>query len=240
MESVRTVLFDLYGTLIRIHTDETALNRLWKPLCCLYGYYGAAYTPRALRTAYRQQVARQEEAARAAAGRTLAEIALDRVFAALFAEKGAAPAPETVAEAARLFRACSTRVCALYPGAAEMLDALHGAGKRVILLSNAQRLFTEPEMRRLGLWQRFDEIFLSSDHGIKKPDPEYFRLALQAAGAPPSNCLMVGNSPGDDMAPARALGIRTCFLNTDGVTPPPCDVYCDGPDYARLMREVLA
>ena len=41
-------------------------------------------------------------------------------------------------------------------------------------------------------------------------------------------------------APARALGIRTCFLNTDGVTPPPCDLYCDGADYARLLREVLA
>ena len=64
--------------------------------------------------------------------------------------------------------------------------------------------------------------------------------ALQAAGVPPRNCLMVGNSPEDDMAPARALGIRTCFLNTDGVTPPPCDLYCDGADYARLLRAVLA
>ena len=240
MQNMETVFFDLYGTLIRIHTDEEDLTRVWKPLCYLFGYYGAAYTPQTLRTAYRREITRQENAVRAATGKTLVEVRLEGVFGALFAQKGATVPPGTLAEVGRMLRACSTDVSELYPGAIGLLDALRGAGKRVFLLSNAQRLFTEPEMRRLGLWERFDKVFISSDHGIKKPDPDYFRLALQAAGVPPRNCLMVGNSPVDDMAPARALGIRTCFLNTDGVTPPPCDVYCDGADYARLLREVLA
>ncbi len=240
MKDIDTVFFDLYGTLIRIHTNEDSLTRVWKPLCYLYGYYGAAYTPRTLRTAYRREISRLEAAERAARGKTLVEIRLDRVFETLFARKGTEPVPpDVLAEVGRMFRVCSTDVSELYPGATGLLDALRGAGKQVFLLSNAQRLFTEPEMRRLRLWDRFDKIFISSDHGVKKPDPDYFRMALQAAGVPPKNCLMVGNSPGDDMVPARALGIRTCFLNTDGVAPPPCDLYCDGPDYARLLREIL-
>ena len=206
MKDMEVVFFDLYGTLIRIHTDEEDLTRVWRPLCYLYGYYGASYTPGTLRAAYRREISRQEAAAQAATGKRLVEIRLEQVFGALFAQKEVASVPPSVlAEVGRMFRACSTDVSKLYPGAGSLLDALRGAGKRVFLLSNAQRLFTEPEMRRL-----------------------------------PRNCLMVGNSPEDDMAPARALGIRTCFLNTDGVTPPPCDLYCDGADYARLLREVLA
>lgn len=237
MQNIQAVFFDLYGTLIRIHTQEDDLTRVWKPLSYLYGYHGAAYTPRTLRAAYRREVKKQQDAA----GKPWAEVRLEEVFAALYRAKGVEKVtPEMVQAAGMMMRACATRVSELYPGADQLLDALRGAGKRVFLLSNAQRLFTRPEMKRLGLWDRFDEIFISSDHGIKKPDPDYFRLALAAAALPPERCLMVGNSPGDDMTPARALGIRTCFLNTDGVEPPPCDLYCDGPDYARLLREILA
>ena len=32
METIRAVVFDLYGTLIRIQTDEDDLERVWKPL----------------------------------------------------------------------------------------------------------------------------------------------------------------------------------------------------------------
>ena len=38
MKDMEAVFFDLYGTLIRIHTDEEDLTRVWRPLCYLYGY----------------------------------------------------------------------------------------------------------------------------------------------------------------------------------------------------------
>ena len=48
---------------------------------------------------------------------------------------------------------------------------------------------------------------------------------------------VVGNSSGDDMAPAAALGLHTCLLNTDHVTPPPCcEVVLDGADYPTLRK----
>ncbi len=60
MKMIEAAFFDLYGTLIRIHTDEENLGRVWKPLSYLYGYYGASYTPEALREAYRGQIEKQE------------------------------------------------------------------------------------------------------------------------------------------------------------------------------------
>ena len=37
-------VFDLYGTLVDIHTDENC-DLLWEKLAMFYGYYGANYTP---------------------------------------------------------------------------------------------------------------------------------------------------------------------------------------------------
>lgn len=241
MQNIDTLFFDLYGTLIRIYTDEEDLDRVWKPLCYLYGYHGAAYTPESLREAYRQEITRREANAKETGPYQLPEIQLEGVFGALFAQKGVKRVSrQTLAQVGMMLRACSTDVSELYPGAVEMLKTFRAAGKRVFLLSNAQRLFTEPEMKRLGLWKCFDKIFISSDWGVKKPDPAYFQLALDAAGTPPERCLMTGNSPQDDMEPARRLGLRTCFLDTDQVKDRPvCDLYCDGADYATLLHAVL-
>ena len=37
-------VFDLYGTLVDIHTEEDDRN-LWEKMCLFYGYYDAHYTP---------------------------------------------------------------------------------------------------------------------------------------------------------------------------------------------------
>lgn len=65
METIRAVVFDLYGTLIRIHTDEENLNRVWKPMTFYYGYHGAKYSsPDQLRRAYRSEVRRRQSVRR--------------------------------------------------------------------------------------------------------------------------------------------------------------------------------
>lgn len=69
METIRAVVFDLYGTLIRIHTDEEDLERVWKPMTFYYGYHGAKYDgPDQLRRAYRAEVRRHQHAADARFG----------------------------------------------------------------------------------------------------------------------------------------------------------------------------
>ena len=59
--------------------------------------------------------------------------------------------------------------------------------------SNAQRIFTEYEMRALGITEYFDGIFISSDEGCKKPDLTFFKRLIDTCGIDPAKAVMVGN-----------------------------------------------
>ena len=56
MTGYRTCIFDLYGTLVDIHTDENA-PRLWEAMAAHYSARGAVYRPEELRDAYFRAVA---------------------------------------------------------------------------------------------------------------------------------------------------------------------------------------
>ena len=51
MTGYRTCIFDLYGTLVDIHTDENA-PQVWEALAAHYSARGAVYRPKELRDAY--------------------------------------------------------------------------------------------------------------------------------------------------------------------------------------------
>lgn len=56
-------IFDLYGTLVDIHTDEEK-TELWEKLAQFYGYYGAVYTAEELKNAYACLTGQKEDALR--------------------------------------------------------------------------------------------------------------------------------------------------------------------------------
>ena len=196
MEAYEAYLFDLYGTLADIHTDEDQPSH-WMRMAGLLAPHGAVYRPRALRDAYlravREAEARLLERDRGIPG-ACPEIDLGEVFRRLYREAGADPTPEQIAETAWAFRRSSTTHLRLYAGARALLDVLRERGQ-VLLLSNAQSLFTRPELELLGIADAFDGIFISSEAGCRKPDPRFFRLALAQRGLDPSRCLMIGNDP---------------------------------------------
>jgi HAD superfamily hydrolase (TIGR01458 family) len=49
---------------------------------------------------------------------------------------------------------------------------------------------------------------------LGKPSPDFFRLALDAAGVPPERAVMVGDDLAADIAGAQQLGIRAVFVRT--------------------------
>ena len=62
----KNCIFDLYGTLVDIHTNEKK-EELWEKLAMLYRYYGADYETEELRTMYAILVkGKQKKAAEAA------------------------------------------------------------------------------------------------------------------------------------------------------------------------------
>lgn len=233
-------LFDLYGTLVDIHTDENQ-SSLWQQMAGFAVSRGAAWEAEALRRAYGAAV-REEEARLRLRDRDLPEarpeIDLARVFARLYAEKGVPADGRLIAETARRFRAASTTHLRLYAGAKELLAALRQRGK-VLLLSNAQSLFTRPELRQLGLEDCFDGVYLSSEAGFQKPDPRFFRLALEREGLEARDCLMLGNDPRCDGEGARAVGMAAYVIRS-ALSPRDAEGYDQrGMDLRKLKRRLL-
>ena len=52
------LIFDLYGTLVDIHTEEDA--KVWEKTALYFGFYGAHYTPEELKTAFRAELRSRE------------------------------------------------------------------------------------------------------------------------------------------------------------------------------------
>ena len=185
------LVFDLYGTLVDIHT-ETDLDIMWEKTALYYGFYGAHYTPQSFREAYLALTAAEE----GAAGQDyecFPELQIERIFEKLFEEKGVSADRERLAwNAAQLFRILSIDYIRLYPGVKETLQAFREEGHRLWLLSNAQRVFTAYEMEALGLTECFDGIYISSDHGYRKPDRRFFDALLTEQGIRPEEALMNG------------------------------------------------
>ena len=206
------LIFDLYGTLVDIHTEEDTL--VWEKTALYFGYYGAHYSGEALHAAFNAAMA-QREAQAGQSYECFPDIPVEQVMAQLFREKGVADADALGVNAAQLFRITSTEYIRLYPYVKEALAALRHKGYRLWLLSNAQRVFTAYELQRLGLDEEFDGVYLSSDHGYRKPDVRFFQALLEEQHLDPATCLMIGNDRDTDIAGARAAGLDTLYMHTN-------------------------
>ena len=217
MKQYKTYLFDLYGTLVDIHTEESKPS-FWKSVAAFYREHGADWEAASLRLRYHALCA--DETARLQTRYPDAEIEIDLlpVFRALYEQKRRTPNAALLAETAWYFRRCSTTHLRAYAGARDLLEALHAAGKTVVLLSNAQSSFTRPELDLLGLTGCFDRIFISSELGFRKPDARFFREALRELGLDPTECLMIGNDPVCDVEGAAGVGMDAVYLHS-GLSP---------------------
>lgn len=207
------LIFDLYGTLVDIHTDENELA--WEKTALYCGYYGAPYTGPTLQADFMAEMSRRE----AQAGQSyemFPDIPFDSVLADLLRKKGVIERTEELAlNAAQVFRISATEYIRLYDGVLDALAALRKQGFRLWLLSNAQRAFTAYELRYLGLTDQFDGIYLSSDYQCRKPDVRFFRALLEEQGLDPQKCLMIGNDRETDIAGAQAAGLSTLYMHTN-------------------------
>ena len=211
------LIFDLYGTLVDIHTEEN--DFVWEHTAIYFGFYGAHYTGPELKAAFAAAMAARE----AKAGQSyecFPDIPFEQVMGELFRAKGVAENADALGiNAAQLFRILSIEYIRLYPGALEALADLRKKGFRLWLLSNAQQVFTAYELRHLGLGEQLDGIYLSSDYGCRKPDLRFYRALVEQRQLDVSKCLMIGNDRETDIAGARLAGMATLYMHTD-LTPP--------------------
>jgi putative hydrolase of the HAD superfamily len=99
----------------------------------------------------------------------------------------------------------------LYPEVIEVLDALHGRFQLGVISNFDGRL--RMILEHLGLSKYFAHLFLSSELGADKPDPEIYRRALRLSNVRPDETLHVGDDPERDWAGATAAGLSIFRLD---------------------------
>ncbi len=211
MAEYQNYIFDLYGTLVDINTNEAKAS-LWKNMAWLFSMMGASYEPAELKKMYKKLYAEET-------GRNLlrvreelkdnqitageVEIHLEDVFEKLFADKGVEIDRKQAWQISLMFRSLSMNGIRLYEGVEELFKRLKEAGKKIYLLSNAQRMFTEPEMKLLELYDCFDGILYSSDADVKKPSFYFYDASV-----------MIGNEYCADIQGADNYGIDSMYVFT--------------------------
>jgi putative hydrolase of the HAD superfamily len=220
-ENYENYVFDLYGTLVDIRTEEES-DRVWEKLALFFGYYQANYTPDELRERYQALVQEHEGALRHTldeearyAHESSPEIEITEVFVQLYREKGVEADTALAVHTGQFFRVLATDYVRLYPGTAKMLSHLKEQGKKVYLLSNAQRIFTAYEMHLLGIAPYFDDILISSDYQTKKPDVRFFQTLVNRHALDVRKTLFIGNDGRCDIGGAKQVDMDTFYVHSN-------------------------
>jgi putative hydrolase of the HAD superfamily len=127
------------------------------------------------------------------------------------------------------------------PGVPAGLRALAALGVPLGIVSNSNGT-VEAELRRLGVCQtgdgdgvRVGVVVDSEVAGVSKPDPEIFRIALDALGVTASKTVLhVGDSLRYDVTGALAAGLRPVHLDPYGYCPAPA-----GHEHVTSLEGVL-
>jgi len=245
MKEYRNYIFDLYGTLIDINCDERS-SSLWRLLADQYSVYGCCWKKKELRESFFEMDREERALLSKKNGSSHPEIKLERVFARVLLEAPAytessvdiagrtaaawkkiyADYPEEVLKLlcesdwmvamANLFRVRSRMYMKLFPHTLSTLKRLRETGHGVYLLSNAQKIFTMPEIEQLKLQHCFDRMYISSDAEIMKPDSAFMMKLLREEQLDTGDSVMVGNEFLSDAAVAMGCGMNSFILNTAG------------------------
>ena len=205
-------IFDLYGTLVDIRTNENKAY-LWDKMAEMFGFYGAIYTRTELKTNYYKYVRELEQEMKKT--EECPEINLDNVIRRLFEDKGVQVEDCTIDFIQKMFRIVSTKFICLYDGVIDFLEALKKKGNKVYLLSNAQCNFTRPELTLLGIEKYFDGILISSEEGCKKPGSSFYNRLLERYHLDKKESIMIGNDSRSDILGSYQVGLDSLYIHTE-------------------------
>lgn len=100
----------------------------------------------------------------------------------------------------------------LRPQATAMLEELKQMGLKLGIVSNTAALFQVfASLRAYGIRNYFQDVTLSSLTGIRKPDPDIFRIALLQLQSLPEECAYVGDTISRDIIGSKRAGFHTAI-----------------------------
>jgi len=232
--AIKGILFDLYGTLIDIETDES-LEEIYRAIAHYLTYHGIYLHRWEVRDRYYEIMKQQKEER----GEEYPEIDVKAIWNKFLSREGikAPPTRKKLAEIlAQLYRAISRKRLQLYPDVKRVLDELRPT-YRMAIVSDAQPCWALPEMKAVGLNGYFEPILISANYGFRKPDTRLFGKALDTMKLISAEVICVGNDMYRDIYGASQLGIKTIFVDSNQGAKSHEDVI---PDYfAHRVEDIL-
>ncbi len=113
----------------------------------------------------------------------------------------------------RAVRAYSTQVNAK-PFVVDALKALHERGDSLSVLTASPHAMLDPCLRRLGVFDLFDNVWSCVDFGTTKSDPQIYVEAAKRIGRPVEDIWFLDDNPGADRT-AKLAGMRVCGVYDD-------------------------
>lgn len=101
----------------------------------------------------------------------------------------------------------------LIEGAEALIVGL--AGKyRMAVITNGLKEVQRPRLKRASIGKYFEEIFISDEMGVAKPDRRFFDKVFEQTGHPAiREVLVIGDSLSSDIQGGLTYGLDTCWYN---------------------------
>lgn len=148
---------------------------------------------------------------------------------------GVDPDPALIARLLKMEREFAETGVELWEDSVPVVRELRARGTKTALISNCSHS-TRPIVERLGIAEEFDEILLSFEVGMHKPDPGIYQEALRRLGdIAPDRAVFVDDQPAYCDG-AAALGIDTFLIDRSGDGTPDLN----GHRVIRDLRALLA
>lgn len=204
---IKGMIFDLYGTLIDIRTDEDDFYT-YDTVSKWLQYKGVKIDPEVLKSEYHSKIADRM----AVSKEQYPEVRVEEIFAEICNENAIWKSDTTYLgiETSKVFRSASLRRMRPFEESLKILLRYKDIPK--CLVSNGQRVFSEKELRFLGLYEHFDHVIFSSDVRYKKPDPRIFKIALDRLKLKPDEVLSIGDTVENDVITPREMGMEAMHV----------------------------
>jgi putative hydrolase of the HAD superfamily len=233
--SVRAVFFDLDDTLLETHDSHREAVRL----CCeRAAERHPEWTPEALQRAFVNAYRALEEKLEAGELDLTSQLEFrKRTWEETL--RGCGLTLDLAEELAALYLAERRKRYRLFADVPDGLDYFK-TRYRLVLVTNGLSDLQREKIEAVGLGRWISRVAVSGELRSWKPDAGIFRHALELAGVPAREVVMVGDSLERDVAGARALGIRTVWMRRYAHLQPipdiePDHVAADLPELAEVL-----
>ena len=115
-----------------------------------------------------------------------------------------------------LFTYCWPLAAVKYPFTEPTLIRLKEMGLKLGIITNGEHDLQWNKLRLLNFDYLFDEIVISGDVGVQKPESKPFEVMSEKLGIEPENLLYVGDNPLNDVEGSRKAGYTPVWVKTIG------------------------